>query len=288
LGDRVIWISQTPSFVEKQFRALTQDFTYLRNHTKEKVFTFFRSYPWISYKVYLDMYTGTQTAMEVGRFFCDKKRYGKWYKTDAGVGIPSRTGGDTKDKVRALPIWLLPLAAVVLVLLLVWGMSKSSGLISGWLTGAKRTVDPSAAVSRPVPKSMPAFEKLNRPAELAQTSKMDSQDRPGRVFNSSLAEDKGEKRRVDPPREVVFLTGIVTDGAGVKVMLSDGREYRSGVDRALLFVARDYCIVQNEGKPEVYRIRSMVELFELRKKELGNYESEKFTRLPLPSNQIDP
>jgi len=273
LGDEIVWMSQFPSFVEKQFRLLTATFTYMRNHTKEKILTYFKSYPWLSYSVYLELYTGTQTAMEVGRFRIDPNRYGKWYRTEGGVGIEGKTGADKNEKTKALPLWVLPASVVVAVGLVIYGLSKSSVWVTKAFVGTPPIVKDGVPVTHAQPKKV-LPEKVEKPAE--------------KPTQSAPPIGKPRKEQVDNggPSDKVFMTGYTTGEGGVRVYLSDGREYLSG-DRALLFVARDYCIVQHEGRSVSYRVRNMQELFELRKNE-EKHEKYASTLLSNPPDSVNP
>lgn len=106
LGDDVILISQHVMNVDKQMRSLVQDYTYVRNHRKEKFAMIFRSLPFLTRSVYSEPYTGTQTAQEQVPFRLDVKGVCQCYYTAAGVGIMGKEA-DTKEPRRGLPMTVL-------------------------------------------------------------------------------------------------------------------------------------------------------------------------------------
>jgi len=109
LGDDVIAITQHVGNVDKQFRSMTQDYTYLRNMMKEKI-GIFRSVPVIMRSTFAQPATGApgEKAMETGVFRLDVTGLCKCYDTAAGVGIVSRSGGDTKERKKGLAVgWLI-------------------------------------------------------------------------------------------------------------------------------------------------------------------------------------
>jgi len=67
LGDTVVWITQAVMNVDKQFRSVTQDYTYLRNLTKEKM-GLFRLPAMFVRKTYGSPATDIVQPMETGTF----------------------------------------------------------------------------------------------------------------------------------------------------------------------------------------------------------------------------
>lgn len=106
IGDDVLLISQHVMNVDKQMRSLVQDYTYIRNHRKERFALFFRSIPFFTRSVYMEPYTGSQNQVEAGVFKLDVSGICKCYFTQAGIGIMGREA-DTKEPRKGLPMTLL-------------------------------------------------------------------------------------------------------------------------------------------------------------------------------------
>ncbi len=116
LGDDVVLISQSIQNVDKQMRSMAQDFTYVRNLTKEK-HGFFRLPGLFVRRVFLELPTGPNVkAIETGTFRLDVTGVARCYDTAAGVGIVGKSGADTQSKPRGLH-WGWPVAALVLCII---------------------------------------------------------------------------------------------------------------------------------------------------------------------------
>jgi|SRR5579884_667601 len=121
-GDDVIWITQHIENVDKQFRSLTQDFTYVRNFSKEKFASHFRSLPWFGYKVFQSPVTSlTVNAVpsETGRFLLDAKGLAACYDTAKGVGFAGAVAADTKAPKKGLPFFMV-IPAGIAVCIVAW------------------------------------------------------------------------------------------------------------------------------------------------------------------------
>jgi hypothetical protein len=97
-------LTQSIQNVDKQFRSLAHDFTYLRNHGKESIpflGGLFRGLSMFSRDTYLEPFTGNQTSIETRTFKLDAKGLASCYDTAAGVGIQG-AGADTAEKRRGL------------------------------------------------------------------------------------------------------------------------------------------------------------------------------------------
>ncbi len=105
----VIWITQSIENVDKQFRSLTQDYTYLRNHRNEKAFSVFRSFPWFTFRTYQSPHNGLtqQSPTEQGRFMLDTRGLASCYDTAKGVGFAGNVAADSRNKRKGLPLSLL-------------------------------------------------------------------------------------------------------------------------------------------------------------------------------------
>lgn len=104
LGDDVVWITQHINNVDKQFKSVTQDYTYVRNFRKEKFGKYFRRGEGFRRFTYLEPYTSSlQKPVDMVDFKLDAE-LADCYDTAAGIGIRGANGGDKGEKVNAIPI----------------------------------------------------------------------------------------------------------------------------------------------------------------------------------------
>lgn len=156
LGDTVLCITQHVGNVDKQFRSVTQDYTYLRNLTKEKMGLFTMPGIFIR-KTYLQPATDTSAPMEQGTFKLDVSGLASCYDTAQGVGIHGRSA-DKQEKRRGLPWWVAAVGAPIAIILFLHYAPK--GIAAA--TEPKRPPLPrpavvtSAAVTAPAPPPRPA------------------------------------------------------------------------------------------------------------------------------------
>jgi len=118
LGDTVICITQAIGNVDKQFRSVTQDFTFVRNLSKER-YGLFRLPACFIRKTFSSPPTDTSQPMESGTFTLDVSGLARCYDSAAGVGIHGRLA-DTKEQKKGMhwSVALGALAAIVLILFL--------------------------------------------------------------------------------------------------------------------------------------------------------------------------
>jgi len=105
LGDDVVWITQAINNVDKQFRSVTQDYTFIRNLAKERM-SHFRLPSVFTRQTYTSPPTDTTTPMETGSFRMDVTGLASLYDTAKGVGIHGRNGADTTERKKGLPWWV--------------------------------------------------------------------------------------------------------------------------------------------------------------------------------------
>lgn len=115
LGDTVLCITQAVGNVDKQFRSVTQDYTYIRNLSKEKM-GFFKLPNVFITKTFGSPPTETSQAMETGTFRLDVEGLAKCYDTAKGVGLTGKLA-DQAEKKKGLPIWVLVVGVSTLIML---------------------------------------------------------------------------------------------------------------------------------------------------------------------------
>lgn len=123
-GDDVTWITQHVPNVDKQWRSVTQDYTYCRNHSKEKFRGFVKDSNF-HIETYLEPYTGTQTLQESATLKPDWAGIGSCYHTSIAHGA-----ADKGQRAKGLPVWVLYAAVVVAALLLALGFMYGPGWVS--------------------------------------------------------------------------------------------------------------------------------------------------------------
>jgi hypothetical protein len=144
----------------------------------------------------------------------DVKKYGRWYNTNAGVGIVGQTGGDTGEKRKGLPLSLLAVFAVLVVLGVVFGGKSLAKSAVAFIGGRKKSAAPIASAMRPVGDSV---------AALAAGNSSSSVTPPSRHIVPVPAEAVSKA----PEESPVYFTGIFQIGGETFVSFSDGSQLRS-------------------------------------------------------------
>jgi hypothetical protein len=230
LGDDVICITQSIGNVDKQFRSVAQDFTYVRNHGKESLPLLgglIRSLPLFARQTYLEPYTGApgQRPMEIRTFKLNVEGLASCYQTAAGVGLLGR-GADIGERKKGLnPIWLAVIAA-----LFVFGCFTVPDLLARKVAGNNQIENMfgNAPVSG-IPSSTPAM--------ITNTS---MNFKP--VITSKTGQAAEDPQALAQSSGPVYLTGVSLWNGKVQIYLSDGRRY-SNDDRDVNFVSREMAII---------------------------------------------
>lgn len=197
LGDTVLCITQHVGNVDKQFRSVTQDYTYLRNLTKEKMGLFTMPGIFIR-KTYLQPATDTSAPMEQGTFRLDVSGLAACYDTAQGVGIHGRSA-DKSERKRGLPWWVAAVGAPIAIVLFLHYAPK--GIAAA--TEPKRPPPRPAVTSASVTPGRPADLPPPRPAETVTPARVT----PGPVSTNVP----------------LHITGAMAMGARLIITLSDGR-----------------------------------------------------------------
>lgn len=210
LGDDVVCITQSVGNVDKQFRSVAQDFTYIKNLSKQKAGLFYL--PAIfTRNTYCQPATDNSKPMESGTFSLDVSGLASCYDTARGVGIHGRSGADTNARKKGLH-WAV---AVVGIPLVIWALVHfTPGLLVSFLHphGLKPVL----------PSDQPKVSETNskvtwvRPAVPATVLGVGSSPASENIDGRIITENSGEK--VDS----VLCVGYIL-GKYPKVYLSDGR-----------------------------------------------------------------
>jgi hypothetical protein len=231
LGDTVVWITQAVMNVDKQFRSVTQDYTYLRNLTKEKM-GLFRLPALFVRKTYGGPATENSQPMETGSFRLNVTGLASLYSTAAGVGIHDRGQGDMKERRKGIH-WLVPVCGIPLLVLAIVKFVPSG------VAAVFNPVKHGAAVAIQHTNAVPLVSSPMAPAAVAM------RERPGRDLVGLPAPVSSTYARGG---DSVGMVGFAVSpnaktGEGVlRVFLSDGRKYRMG-DGHLTFLCDDFCVI---------------------------------------------
>lgn len=212
LGDTVLCVTQHIGNVDKQFRSVTQDYTYLRNLTKERMGLFRLPAVFIR-KTYNEPATPTSQPMETGNFKLDVAGLASCYDTARGVGIHSRAADQGERRSGLHWAWFAVGAPALILAFLHY-----APYFAAWATDPKPVVRPVVTVPT-----------TNAPVNI--------------TTNAVPAARVAETGRNDKQPEAVTMTGYVPDGPGqFEVWLSDGRTLKTS-RRQVLRLASDFCQV---------------------------------------------
>jgi hypothetical protein len=146
LGDDVVLISQSIQNVDKQMRSMGQDYTYVRNLTKEQ-HGLFRVPALFIKRVFLELPTGPSVkAIQTGTFKLDVSGLARCYDTAAGVGIVGRSGADIASKPKGLH-WAWFVGGLIVLILAAVRFAPS---FVEWV------INPDHATSKAIAKAQPA------------------------------------------------------------------------------------------------------------------------------------
>src|SRR6185437_2532518 len=109
--------------VDKQFRSVTQDYTYIRNLSKEKMGLFRLPSRFIR-KTYGSPASETSQPMEIGSFKLDCAGLASLYSTAAGVGIHVRGNADIGERKSGVH-WGVFVVAVPLLIFALYRFAPS-------------------------------------------------------------------------------------------------------------------------------------------------------------------
>lgn len=206
LGDDVICITQAIGNVDKQFRSVAQDFTYIKNLSKQKA-GWFRLPAIFTRNTYAQPATDNSKPMETGSFTMDVSGIASCYDTAKGVGIHGRAGADTKSRKKGIHwLWF-----VICVPVLVWVLFQYLPLFIARVTEPKRPHSSApasqSAVANPASQSPGATEN-----ELGRTA-------------SHSGPDPDLSQKQPQTNELYCVSYYVFPGEQPAVTLSDGNEY---------------------------------------------------------------
>lgn len=243
LGDDVLCITQSVNNVDKQFRSVAQDFSYMRNHSKERLGVF-RSINRFTRKTYASPVTGSpgEHAMEHALFKLDVEGLASCYDTAAGVGILGRSA-DVGARKKGIPFSMLVLAGVLAFVCLAM---LPKGVRAGLLAVSKPSSAGVAhtAISNEVER-VASLQSSHVSETLPPVATAVPELRRAVIPPAPLASSPGAPA---PDLELVGVVGGMKYG---RAMFSDGSVVRVG-DARLTHLSPDLVVV--DGKQ--YRLKA--------------------------------
>jgi len=209
LGDTVVCITQAIGNVDKQFRSVTQDFTYLRNLNKERM-GLFRLPAVFVRRTFGSPATDTSQPMETGTFTLDVSGIASCYNTAQGVSIHGKVA-DLKEKKTGLSIWWFVIGLPAILMAIVFGVPRLGASLFD------RTKDVKAIVAKKVEptNSVPAVAPEPKSYHVATNQSVKQQtNETGNHTNSQPVEVK--------------VTAVERVTGPWRVFLSNGESYRAG------------------------------------------------------------
>ena len=203
LGDDVVCITQAIGNVDKQFRSVAQDFTYIKNLSKQRA-GMFRLPSIFLRSTYAQPATDNSKAMESGTFRLDVTGLASCYDTAKGVGIHGRAGADMNHRKKGIHwLWFVVCLPLVLVLVLHY-----LPLVFVHVLSPAKPKQQSANV-QPAAKRMETLQSEN------ENKKAPRINQDASVYNST------EPSSAELP--VVVCVGVTQTPSRIIAFLSDGR-----------------------------------------------------------------
>lgn len=212
LGDTVVCITQAIQNVDKQFRSVTQDFTFIRNLSKERL-GLFRLPSLFVRRTYNSPPSDTSTPMESGTFTLNVAGVAACYDSAVGVGIHGRVADKTERK-KGLP-WYAFVGATVVIIASAF-LFLPSAMARLFSADPPKVASPVTHAPAPAPAPAPV---------------------------SNVGPGVGVQPAPAPSSDRITMTGFVQLPSGYCVAtLSDGRVIRSDSPRVKLMTPAG-CIV---------------------------------------------
>jgi len=200
LGDTVICVTQAITNVDKQFRSVTQDFTYLRNLNKERMGLFRLPSVFIR-RTFGEPATDNSKALESGTFTLDVKGIASCYDTAQGVSIHGK-GADLSERKSGLNIWVFVIGLPAILIAVVYFAPK---LISAYF-------DPTPKVKAIVAKNEGTKKEIKSYHVATNES-------------TKSAEPKLENESKEKPKEPVQVVAVDHLAGPWRAWLSNGEVY---------------------------------------------------------------
>lgn len=124
LSDTIIGITQAPKNIDTAFRRIAQDFTVVRNLSKERLGFFKLPAVFVRRTFFSEPGDSRQPASETKTFTLDVNGIAACYSTAAGVGMHDLMDADKTEKTKGVP-WWVGVAGAVVVLFIIMSMAPA-------------------------------------------------------------------------------------------------------------------------------------------------------------------
>jgi len=230
LGDDVVCITQSVNNVDKQFRSVAQDYTYIKNLSKQRV-GLFRLPSMFMRSTYAGPATPTTAPMESGAFRLDVSGLAACYDTAKGVGIHGRAGADTHERKRGISwLWMVIGLPVVAWLILHW-----LPLILARHLAYKVPPRPVPVATHNLPVSVSPVLVVTQFVQASAPSLATPTNQTASTADAA-------------PATSLYCVGYGGSGNSWKVILSDGSVVSSASGR-LTKITEDYVVVDRKKIP---------------------------------------
>lgn len=226
LNDTVLCITQAIENVDKQFRSLSQDYTYLRNLGKEKMGLVALPSMFVR-RTFGQPATAGGKPMETGTFKLDVSGLASCYDTAKGVGIHGRAGGDRGEKKRGVH-WMAFAIGLPFVLFLL--AKFLPGVIGGfWTAPADKAVKRITTEMRQPQPGQPGRQAAP-PGDVVgdRVPSITGQADTLREMVNVASEGMNFGPELDQAGKPVVICGMDCISGRWRVLLSDGRIYFAG------------------------------------------------------------
>jgi len=219
-GDDVYYMTQNTHFLDKNFIRTTQDFTQLRNYSKER-WGWFRGIGRFRGQVFLMPPDSANVhPIYTYGFKLDLDGLANCYNTDALDSNPGQGPADKGQRAKGLPVWCFPLGVIGVSLGVFFLLKVGIFGLQGALAPKLPSMEPAA------------------PA--------------GALYVKTNAVDVKPMTNSFPPAEVelstnapVRMTGLTIVGGRFVAYLSDGRKIKQG-DARVRYLGEDF--IEYDGK----------------------------------------
>jgi len=232
LGDDVVCITQAIGNVDKQFRSVAQDYTYVRNLSKQRA-GLFRLPAIFVRSTYGSPATPTTAPMESGTFRLDVSGLAACYDTAKGVGIHGRAGADTGARKKGIHwLWFVVACPVFFWFFLHW-----LPIIIGHHLAPD--VRPALKAHEAVQKDLPPVGSVVVVTQYVQA-----------VASPVISKEATSGQSVLPVTDspAVYCLGYAGGGGSFTLFLSDGSRVKTSSGRVTK-IAEDYVVVDGKKMP---------------------------------------
>jgi len=218
-GDDVYYMTQNTHFLDKNFIRTTQDFTQLRNYSKER-WGWFRGIGRFRGQVFLMPPDSANVhPIYTYGFKLDMDGLANCYNTDALDSNPGQGPADKGQRAKGLPVWCFPVGVVAAGVVCFFVLKRG-------ITGVQGSIGPKLPAGETAPSSV-VYAKTNAVYVKPMTNIIEASVGAPNIRDRGFA--TGFQTNVP-----VRMTGLSIVGGRFVAYLSDGRKIRQGDSRVRL------------------------------------------------------